>query len=261
VVEVTTDNAGEAARIQKAFLAGFDPGEVKFKPGKVSGNRALALAYIDARLVMDRLDEAVGIGGWKDEYTVLAGGTEVECRLSVRIGPDWVTKADVGGESAQPDGGDRMKAAYSDALKRAAVKFGIGRFLYRTANAWHDFNPQTKQFAHPLAITADGRIVAAPPAPAQRQTQQIHQDRQQRAATMPADGKELDNRLRTHEAKLVSEGVCKPGELIAHVLAVGVANQYVADIARWSSLPAIEFAVEAVKGFEAARRRKPAAAK
>jgi hypothetical protein len=135
----------------------FDLGEVKFKPQKVSGNRAMAIAYISSRHVMDRLDEVMGINGWKDEYQVLPGGTEVECRLSLKILGEWVFKVDVGGMSEQPDGGDRMKAAYSDALKRAAVKFGIGRFLYRTQQAWQDYDPVKKKFAHALKLVQRGQ--------------------------------------------------------------------------------------------------------
>jgi hypothetical protein len=160
---VTADNADAVAVLTKALLRPFDLGEVKFKPQSVKGNRALAIGYIDARHVMDRLDDELGIDGWRDEYTVLPGG-EVECRLSLRIAGTWITKADVGSPSEQPDGGDRMKAAYSDALKRAAVKFGVGRFLYRTGHAWHDYDPQKKQFAHPLKLVPHGdgfRVVAA----------------------------------------------------------------------------------------------------
>lgn len=155
---INENNAKEVAQLQKELLEPFDLGEVKFKPAMVKNNRALALAYIDARHVMDRLDEVVGIAAWKDEYTVLPSG-EVECRLSVKLAGEWVTKADVGGQSEQPDEGDRMKAAYSDALKRAAVKFGVGRFLYRSSNAWHDYDPAKKTFAYPLALMPDGRIV------------------------------------------------------------------------------------------------------
>jgi hypothetical protein len=50
-------------------------------------------------------------------------------------------KEDVGGQSEQPDEGDRRKAAFSDALKRAAVKFGIGRYLYRQKPQWVDWDP------------------------------------------------------------------------------------------------------------------------
>ena len=161
MIEVDEKRAIEVALIQKALLAPFELGWVKFKPGKVSGSRALALAYIDSRLIMDRLDEVVHIDGWKDEYTVYPSGA-VECRLSLKLAGEWVTKADVGGQSEQPDEDDRMKAAYSDALKRAAVKFGIGRFLYRATNAWHDYDPVKKQFAYPLMLMSDGKIVARP---------------------------------------------------------------------------------------------------
>src|SRR5208283_5312845 len=67
-------------------------------------------------------------------------------RLRCRIGEAWVEKVDVGGASGQPDPGDRRKAAFSDALKRAAVKFGIGRYLYRLPNQWADYDPQKRQF-------------------------------------------------------------------------------------------------------------------
>src|SRR3954447_18820339 len=131
--------------ITQALSAPFDLKEVKFKPQVVQGNRALALAYVDARAIQDRLDEVLGVEGWQDEYEVLPDGSVV-CRLRLKIGGEWVTKMDVGGPSEQPDGGDRMKAAFSDALKRAAVKFGIGRYLYRLPALWCDYDPVKKQF-------------------------------------------------------------------------------------------------------------------
>ena len=115
-----------ANEIQHALAAPFDAGEVKHKPAVVKGNRALALHYVDARTIMDRLDAVIGVAGWRDEYEFLPDGSCL-CRLSVLIGDNWIMKMDVGGESEQKDEGDRHKAAVSDALKRAAVKFGIGR--------------------------------------------------------------------------------------------------------------------------------------
>ncbi len=179
MIEVDEKTAIEVALIQKALLASFDLGMVKFKPQSVKGNRALALCYIDARLVMDRLDEVVHIDGWKDEYTVYPSGA-VECRLSVKLAGEWVTKADVGGQSEQPDEDDRMKSAYSDALKRAAVKFGIGRFLYRARNAWHDYDPVKKTFAYPLMLMADGKIVARPRDPNEKP------EPEKKSATIPS---------------------------------------------------------------------------
>lgn len=150
MTDVNLTNAADVARVTRDLLKPFADDEVKIKPAKVSGGRALGLHYIDSRCVMDRLDEVVGVNGWRDEYTVLASG-EVECRLSLRIAGEWITKADVGGQSEQPDEGDRMKAAYSDALKRAAVKFGVGRFLYRIPQQWYDYDPAKKQIVRPAA--------------------------------------------------------------------------------------------------------------
>src|SRR5436305_4985611 len=131
--------------LTRALAEPFEATEVRFKPAVVSGNRALALAYVDARVIQDRLDDVLGVGGWQDDYECLPDGSVV-CRLRLRLGDDWVTKVDVGGPSEQPDGGDRLKAAFSDALKRAAVKFGIGRYLYRLPATWCEYDAQKKQF-------------------------------------------------------------------------------------------------------------------
>lgn len=82
------------------------------------------VAYIDARQVMDLLDEVVGPENWQDHYREVAGN--VYCDLSLRIGDDWVSKSDCGSVSAF----EAEKGQASDAFKRAAVKWGVGRFLY-----------------------------------------------------------------------------------------------------------------------------------
>jgi hypothetical protein len=97
-----------------------------------NAGRAGMMNYVTARQVQDRLDAVVGPGNWSTEYRV-HGPHAVECRLTVF----GVAKADIG-YSNNPDAkpGDRdysaepLKGAFSDAFKRAAVAFGIGRFLY-----------------------------------------------------------------------------------------------------------------------------------
>lgn len=73
----------------------------------------------------------------------------MRCTLLVRFtnGGEWVSRSDVGSPSEQPDEGDQAKAAHSDALKRAAVQFGVGRYLYNLPNQWVDFDQQKKQLA------------------------------------------------------------------------------------------------------------------
>ncbi|RVL48450.1 hypothetical protein CN138_08965 [Sinorhizobium meliloti] len=94
------------------------------------GTKALALAYIDARDVMDRLDEVCGPESWSDRYEF--HGSRTVCYLSIRVNGEWITKADGAGDSDV----EAEKGAISDALKRAAVKWGIGRYLYHIASPW-----------------------------------------------------------------------------------------------------------------------------
>jgi hypothetical protein len=98
---------------------------------KRDGTKALALAYIDARDVQDRLDEVCGPQGWQTELRETAKG-RIICSIGVKIGDEWVWKAD--GAGATDIEGD--KGGISDAFKRSAVHWGIGRYLYRMKSPW-----------------------------------------------------------------------------------------------------------------------------
>lgn len=138
----------------------FQPDEIKWKAQVVRGNRALTVAYVDARCVMDRLDDVCGVDGWQDRYTVLPNNS-VMCSLSIKADGVWIERADCGSQSDQPDEGDRLKSAFSDALKRAAVKFGIGRYLYRLPHQWVDYDPQTRQLKATPGLPAWAKPAAA----------------------------------------------------------------------------------------------------
>ena len=62
------------------------------------GTSALALAYIDARDVMDRLDSVVGSANWRDSYVETAKGRLI-CNLELRIDDEWVGKSDGAGDT------------------------------------------------------------------------------------------------------------------------------------------------------------------
>lgn len=224
----------EQLTLMQQLAAAFDPGEVKFKPAVVQGNRALALPYVDARVIQDRLDHVLGVNGWSDDYTPLADGS-VMCRLRLRIGGEWVTKTDVGGPSEQPDGGDRTKAAFSDALKRAAVKFGIGRYLYRLPQQWVDYDPRRRQFTRRPELPGP-----KPAAPARKNS-------------VPADGPELEQRLRDFERRCVVRGLCLAGQLVDHVRRVGRDRGWGQDVVRWSGA-ALGEAVQVARDFEHGRK-------
>ncbi len=79
--------------------------------------KTYAICYIDARLVAERLNLVCG-HLWSDAYEQLPYAGHLLCRLTV----DGVTRENVGGQSAT----DPTKGMFSDALKRAAVRFGVG---------------------------------------------------------------------------------------------------------------------------------------
>jgi hypothetical protein len=108
-----------------ALAAPFEAQEVRVR---TQGSKQVQ--YITARTAMNRLDSVVGPENWWDEY--VPGENSVLCRMTI-VMPDGqhLTKADAGGYAGMPDQGDDDKSGFSDAFKRAAVKFGVGRYLYR----------------------------------------------------------------------------------------------------------------------------------
>lgn len=107
---------------------------VQGKPYARDGKHsAMALAYLDARDVMDRLDEVCGMDRWQSQFDETAKG-RIICRLSIDVTGqgDWVMKSDGAGDTDV----EGEKGALSDALKRAAVSWGIGRYLYRLDSPW-----------------------------------------------------------------------------------------------------------------------------
>jgi hypothetical protein len=235
--------------IQDRLAAPFDPAEVKFKPQAVKGERALAIAYVDARVVMDRLDEAVGIAGWEDSYAVLPGD-QVQCQLTVIIDGRPITKSDVGGESEQPDDGDKRKAAFSDALKRTAVKFGIGRYLYRLPQQWADFDPAKKLFRDPDQLRRSLGPKNSGPAKATKPAKAAAPEQPRTASgELPKDVPELLARIAAADKALADRGQAPWGELTNYVVGVATKAGYSADKAQWDA-SVIDLAVRAVREYK-----------
>ena len=104
--------------------------------------RGQALCYIDARDVMERLDATMG-AHWQTECVPMHNGSMC-CRIGLLIEGDWLWRADGAGPTG--DVGDpqqremAIKGGYSDAFKRAAVQWGIGRYLYDIDAGWIDLD-------------------------------------------------------------------------------------------------------------------------
>jgi hypothetical protein len=114
-------------QITEGFLRPFQGSEVQSYPGA----KGIQIKFINARQVMNRLDEVVGNQNWSTFYRTLDEAKHVvECNLMVH----GVSKADVGypnaAEGEKNADPEPYKSAYSDALKRAAIQWGIGRHLY-----------------------------------------------------------------------------------------------------------------------------------
>lgn len=84
------------------------------------------LDYVDARFVQDRLDSVVGPANWSSQFEGTGLGGSVRGGIAIRVNGEWVWKWDVG----TPSNIEPEKGAHSDAFKRAAVQWGIGRDLY-----------------------------------------------------------------------------------------------------------------------------------
>ena len=221
---------------QEQLVKPFGVHEIKWKPITVRNNQALAFAYVDVRAIMDRLDLVFGLAGWESHYTVLDNNS-VKCQLRVRLENAWIEKEDVGSPSEQPDEHDRMKAAFSDAMKRAAVQLGIGRYLYRLPQQWVPYDAAKKRFSErpqlPSWAIPEGDKARQPTTQAQKpatqtppaNTRPTRESEPPKATQetkpptkhkneMPSNAMELIERLRRKEAYFVNEGVCDPDELM-----------------------------------------------
>src|SRR4051794_25574783 len=154
-----TELTAEAARDLRRPIS---PDEVRFKVQAVRWNKrdghdkiataAQVVAYIDARTVVARLN-LLFPGAWKAPTDALP----LEMRLTrrnadgtltpIRLTDQGEVKADhtlyyrcrlqIGTAAFEDVGaGDDPKAAYSDAIKRAAVRAGMGESLYAMDSPW-----------------------------------------------------------------------------------------------------------------------------
>ena len=111
------------------------------------GGGTKELVYITARDVMDRLDDVFGVEGWQTKFDFI--GDRMICSLSCNLnGSGWITKSD-GADDSSIEG---AKGGISDSLKRAAVQYGIGRYLYHP-NAF-DANKEPASWATPEGYDA-----------------------------------------------------------------------------------------------------------
>lgn len=108
------------------------PEEIDVRVAQVKQNGVALLLYKDARVDQTILDATVGAMNWKKSYDIIDG--QLFCTISIWDDEkkQWVSKQDVGVESNT----EAEKGRASDAQKRAAFAWGIGRELYSAPFIW-----------------------------------------------------------------------------------------------------------------------------
>lgn len=90
--------------------------------------------YLTARAVMDRLDEVFGVGGWSHSLRPIDMGEIKDAKGKVTRLVGMVSRLEAGGvakeDVAECSDIEPVKGGASGALKRSAVQFGVGRYLY-----------------------------------------------------------------------------------------------------------------------------------
>ena len=118
--------------------------EIEWRVLRVSKKKPVAqvAAYVDSRAIQKRLDEVIGRENWQNEFVTVAGNKNDEtthiCKLSIyyKERSEWISKSDGAGcTDVEP-----IKGGLSNAFKRSASMWGIGRYLYELKNVWAEID-------------------------------------------------------------------------------------------------------------------------
>jgi hypothetical protein len=117
--------------------------DIKSKIQAYNGDKTkgMAVFYVDSRAIQTRLDEVVGMFKWKNQFSPWSDKAQI-CGISIfdEARCEWVTKFD----GADNTDIEAIKGGLSDAFKRSAVMWSIGRYLYRIGSVWVDLEQRGK---------------------------------------------------------------------------------------------------------------------
>lgn len=107
-------------------------------------SKGLAVPYVTNRAIQNRLDSTVGIDGWQNEFKPWKDGKAQLCGISIYFQQQkqWLTKWD----GADDSDFESVKGGLSDSMKRAAVEWGVGRYLYGMTQIWVKVEQRGKSF-------------------------------------------------------------------------------------------------------------------
>ncbi len=149
----------------EALAAPFEPTDLDWRVGSKTkkGDKATLLVYLTSRAVQARLDTVVGPDRWRNAFTPVYEGAKVIghlCSIDIEVEPGkWVAKVD----GSDPTDIESFKGGLSGAMKRAAVLWGIGRYLYDVDSKWHTiregYGPDDVSVYCPIGDNKPGHIL------------------------------------------------------------------------------------------------------
>jgi hypothetical protein len=118
--------------------------DISWRVGRVreDGTKGQALPYIKPRVIQDLLDDVIGPENWRNSFVPnpMAGNPSLISVIEILVNGQWVAKSDGAQlDDVTPESNNKeiaIKGMYSDAFKRAAVMWGIGRYLYAFEAPW-----------------------------------------------------------------------------------------------------------------------------
>lgn len=178
-----------------SFKEPFQEHEIEWRIGRKdkTKTKATVLAYLNARAVADRLDEACGYGNWEVSYQAIdmqpieetqekyINGQVIEkevtknlkgflCTIAIKCVDDNNETMEI----KRTDGSnctdfEPFKGGLSGAFKRTASAFGIGRYLYGLSETWVSIDtygkftpPKLPMWALPKTSKDDRKEQATP---------------------------------------------------------------------------------------------------
>ena len=133
--------------IQKMLSDPFADSDIEWRLQYANEEKGFGIAvpYVTNRAIQNRLDKTVGIYNWKNEYIPWHGDGKKQaqlCGISIYFAErgEWVAKYD----GAEDSDIEPVKGGLSDSMKRAAVQWGIGRYLYSMDSVFVDVDKSGK---------------------------------------------------------------------------------------------------------------------
>ena len=122
--------------LRAVLSAPFSSSDIEWRVSATNAEKTkgLAVPYVTNRAIQNRLDDTVGIDGWYNDFRPWKNGSAQLCGISIFFPQleQCLTKWDGADDSEF----ESVKGGLSDSMKRDAVEWSIGRYLYGMTQVW-----------------------------------------------------------------------------------------------------------------------------